>query len=195
MGTAIAFLSRLETDFEEMARSVAKYKGFYVSRYEIGIGGSSKKNQTILTSAPSSANMWYGLYSVCRNVTDTTMHSHMIWGSQYDQIVKFAKEKERYDGTGEIFDVFTASIARQKTSYANAGNNLADKVCNIYDLEENCREWTAQANGTDHRLARAGAYGIAGVGNFHPVAGVGTNNNPTSAFSDYSSRTTLYIVP
>ena len=195
LGTAEAFLSQLEDDFEEMARSVAKYKGFYVSRYEIGAGASSKQGQTVLnagTNGTDSDYIWYGLYQECRNVTDSAMHSHMIWGSQYDQIMKFAKEKERRDGTGAVFDVFTASVARQKTSQMNAGTNPADKVCNIYDLEGNYLEWTAQADSTNLRVVRGGNCNDASIGSFNP-AGNFHGRNPASTYTIYSCRATLYV--
>ena len=193
--TAEEFFSQLEGDFEEMARSVAKYKGFYVSRYEIGAGASSKQGQTVLNANKNGTDsyyMWYGLYKECRNVTDSVVHSHMIWGSQYDQIMKFAKEKERRDGTGTVFDVFTASVARQKTSKANTGTNPADKVCNIYDLEGNYREWTAQADSTVDRVSRGGNCNVASGGLFYP-AGYFTGNNPTLSITIYSCRATLYV--
>ena len=192
LGTAEAFLSQLEDDFEEMARSVAKYKGFYVSRYEIGEGASSKQGQTVLNA--ESANTWYGLYNVCRNVADSVVHSHMIWGSQYDQIMKFAKEKERRDGTGAVFDVFTASAVRQKADPMNAGTNPADKVCNIYDLEGNYREWTAQAYSSSIRVNRGGVYYSASSGRFFPAGYlVGGSPTNTSTSTWYSCRATLYV--
>ena len=189
LGTASAFLNQLEEDFEEMARSTAKYKGFYVSRYEIGEGASSKQNQTVLNS---SSSLWYGLYEICRNVTDITMHSHMIWGSQYDQIMKFTKEKTRYDGTGEVFDIFTASVARQKADPIKAGTNPADKVCNIYDLEGNHYEWTAQSKGVKYRGIRGGSYYRANIGEFYAADKLEVQE-PTVTHSHYSSRATLYV--
>ena len=154
-----------------MARSIAKYKGFYVSRYEIGSSGSSVQNQPVLNAGASSVKNWYGLYDASRNTQENkTMHSHMIWGCQYDQIMKFAKEKTRYDGTNQILDVLVGSVVRQKKSYQNTGINPADKVCNIYDLEGNYYEWTAQVESTSSRVFRGrGAYS-AGRGQFYPAA-------------------------
>ena len=73
-----AWLELQQTDFNNMAQSVAKYKGFYISRYEIGANGTSKKGQTVLTADEDSANMWYGLYSTIRKTGSSTT-SQMIW--------------------------------------------------------------------------------------------------------------------
>ena len=87
-GKASTFQSQLTNDFSEMATSVAKYKGFYISRYEAGQNGASKKNQLVLTAASSASgnyvagNMWYGIYNTLRNktgVNTNVVKSHMIW--------------------------------------------------------------------------------------------------------------------
>ena len=74
--TVASFLSQLENDFENMAKSVAKYKGFYISRYEIGANCASKKEQTVLNAG--SANRWYGLYNTIRK-TGSSTESQMVW--------------------------------------------------------------------------------------------------------------------
>ena len=73
-----AWLELQQTGFNNMAQSVAKYKGFYISRYEVGANGASKKGQTVLNAGEDSANMWYGLYSTIRKTGSSTT-SQMIW--------------------------------------------------------------------------------------------------------------------
>ena len=86
--TVVTFKKQLNSDYIEMAKSVAKYGGFYIARYEAGANGSSKKNQDVLTTSASSGtnylagNTWYGLYNILRNKTgvDTNIvKSHMVW--------------------------------------------------------------------------------------------------------------------
>ena len=88
--TVATFKKQLNSDYIEMAKSVAKYGGFYIARYEAGVNGSSKKNQDVLTSATSLlfetnclvGNMWYGLYNTLRNetgVNTNVVKSHMAW--------------------------------------------------------------------------------------------------------------------
>ena len=67
-------IDQLKSDFTAMAKSVAKNGGFYISRYEVGERGSSKKGQKVLIADDSAnitedgnylgANTWYGLYTV-----------------------------------------------------------------------------------------------------------------------------------
>ena len=86
--TAATFKKQLNEDYIEMAKSVAKYGGFYIARYEAGANGASKKNQEVLTAANSSGtnyiegNSWYGLYNILRNETEVNTNvvkSHMVW--------------------------------------------------------------------------------------------------------------------
>ena len=71
--TAASLKQQLNADYIEMAKSVAKYGGFYIARYEAGANGASKKNQDVLTASTSSGtnylagNTWYGLYNILRN--------------------------------------------------------------------------------------------------------------------------------
>ena len=151
-----AWNEQLQTDFENMAKSVAKYKGFYISRYEVGVGGSSKKGQDILIN--TSPTNWYTIYSEIRSNPDieATTYSQMVWGSQYDQVMKFIAEKTRYDGTGvTTFDIKTKETARHDSTLSRAsGSNISDLVCNIYDLEGNYVEWTSEANSDYLRVLR-----------------------------------------
>ena len=73
---------QLNSDYIEMAKSVAKYGGFYIARYEAGANGASKKNQDVLTADYSSGSTWYGLYNILRNETEvnsSVVKSHMVW--------------------------------------------------------------------------------------------------------------------
>ena len=78
VANAQAFLTQLNNDFNDMVKSVYTYGGFYVGRYEMGEGGSTKKGQTVLTAASNSGNMWYGLYNAARQKGDST-NREMIW--------------------------------------------------------------------------------------------------------------------
>ena len=86
--TAETLKKQLNEDYIEMAKSVAKYGGFYIGRYEAGANGASKKNQDVLTASTSSGtnylagNTWYGLYNTLRNktgVNTNVVKSHMVW--------------------------------------------------------------------------------------------------------------------
>ena len=184
--TAEQFLTQLKNDFTVMAKSVAKNGGFYISRYEVGANGDSKKNQQVLTAAISNgsnylgANKWYGLYNTIRNIS---ANKQMIWGCQYDQVIKFIKENEEAPEIGHTY------IAN---SIALSGQNESDEMKNIYDLEGNCREWTAEAIPTDARAFRGSYCGGANNGNFDPASYRG-GGSPTNNDSYCSARSTLYL--
>lgn len=65
---------------------------------------------------------------------------------------------------------------------------------NIYDLEGNYFEWTAEACNTDSRTLRGGYYGNANYDIWNS-ASHRNSNNPTLNFNNYSSRPTLYVEP
>ena len=179
-------LSQLESDFTAMAKSVAKNGGFYISRYEVGANGDSKKNQQVLTADSSDgtdylgANMWYGLYNTIRNIS---ANKQMIWGCQYDKVIKFLKEG------GEEPDIGHTYIT---TSRALSGQNKQDCMRNIYDIEGNFFELTAEASSTIGRAVRGSYYYYASNGNFTP-ASYRNENNPTYSDISCSSRSTLYL--
>ena len=75
--TVATFKKQLNEDYIEMAKSVAKYGGFYIARYEAGANGSSKKNQDVMMNI-----IWYELYNTLRNqtgVNTSVVKSHMVW--------------------------------------------------------------------------------------------------------------------
>lgn len=131
-----------------MAKSVAKYGGFYIGRYELGIGGTCFKGQTVLKN-DTNTNDWYGMYKTIEAVnTGFSTVPQMIWGSQYDQMIKYLEEdpdNEPYNGHTD-----RGITGDEKES----GLTPLDKMSNIYDLEGNYLEWTAEAGNTYGRYAR-----------------------------------------
>ena len=180
-------IEQLKSDFTAMAKSVAKNGGFYISRYEVGGNGESKKNQKVLTAASSDgsnylgANMWYGLYNSIRKIDE---NKQMIWGCQYDQVIKFLKENGEDPENGHTY------IA---TSRALSGQNEQDCMKNIYDFEGNHMEWTAEANSTLARALRGSVSGFAYPGLFYPASYRYYYDDPANSRDNSSSRATLYL--
>ena len=176
--SANALKHQLNNKFIEMARSVAKYGGFYVSRYEAGANGASLKNQKVLVAGTNTAsgynpdtfingNMWYGMYNTLMSSTTvdkTAVNSHMIWGCQYDMIIKFLSENSKNEPQ-------IGHITRQLNIQKLTGETTTDIMSNIYDLEGNNREWTVQAGNTYGRLSRGGGFNfVAGSNVLGPVS-------------------------
>ena len=60
---------------------------------------------------------------------------------------KIMERNGKKDGMGNVFDVTTDNNNRHTYKEVIAsGQNEADRVCNIYDLEANCREYVAESS-------------------------------------------------
>ena len=70
--SAVNFGKDLQNQYNKMVESVAKYKGFYIGRYELGlennnpVSKNASKNSNVLTANASnnSTYRWYGLYNI-----------------------------------------------------------------------------------------------------------------------------------
>ena len=114
----------------------------------------------------------------------------MIWGCQYDQVIKFLKEKGEDPETGHNNIGLT-------TNHALSGKNEQDCMRNIYDLEGNHHELTAEALYSSSRVIRGSVYDVYdGVNNgyFHPASfRFSSLTPPIGGLDSYSSRSTLYL--
>ena len=193
--TTSEFLSELKTQYKEMATSVAKYKGFYVGRYELGLEGdtpvsknaSDNSNKVTTASASNSKTyMWYGLYKKCLEYTvpetnNSSVTSSMIWGSQYDAMMNFMK---RRGAESSITSTSNSSI--QNNSYVT-GEKETDVILNVFDLYACHFEWTLEAYSDRSRVSRRGSSGGSGSPSYRH------GDLPAASFSHTSSRLTLYI--
>ena len=182
-------IDQLKSDFTVMAKSVAKNGGFYISRYEVGANGDSKKGQPVLTAASTGggsgataylgSDMWYGLYNA---VNDITNNQQMLWSCQHDQVIKFIGEEAQIGHND-----------RNLTNTSNlSGQNGLDRMKNLYDLEGNFKEWTTEALDIDNRVFRGSGLGSTYNGNFFPASYRGYDV-PNNAYYIYSARSTLYL--
>ena len=191
------FLTALKKQYKEMATSVAKYKGFYVGRYELGLEGdtpvsknaSTEKNKDKVITADagsSSLKNWYGLYKKCLEykvpgISNSSVTSTMIWGSQYDAMLNFMKRRGEENAIKS-----TSNSSIQNNSYVT-GQKETDVIKNVFDLYACHREWTLEAHSHNLRVSRGGFSGNSYSPSYR------LNNFPTNTNSYYSSRLTLYI--
>lgn len=159
----------LQEDYNTIINSISTYHGFYVSRYEISKSSNnkaqSKPDNTVLTTETGSANKWYGLYAYGKTYNTSSVGSSMIWGSQYDAIMRWM-QKERIDVT----DIGTSN----------------QTLKNIYDLCDGYYELTLEASG-ENRVAR-------GVSDSDSTNSVSTRIDTIPDGQLGSSRFILYIV-
>ena len=177
-----------QEEYNKMVRSVSNYGGFYVGRYEMSINDTSKNAQskygeTSATAEKTSANQWYGLYNKAKTYApenaDSKVVSSMIWGSQWDAMLRWMKNND--------IDV-TGLIPKDYNQTRITGGANKDKLNNVYDLLGNSIEFTQEAYTTTYRTLRGGNY------LFNSVPSYRSNNCfPTDTSFVIGSRLTLYV--
>ena len=196
-----------QEEYNKMVKSVSEYGGFYIGRYEMSINATSKNAEskygaTSANASDTDTNQWYGLYNKAKTYapeknSDNTENasqkvvSSMIWGSQYDAMLKWMKGNKINVTSSSPTDLSIGNTSRNTTRVTGGANNgqtvSKDKLSNIYDLLGNSREWTQEAYGTDYRVYRGGYYNLS----YAPSNRL--DNFPTSTLSGSGGRLTLYI--
>ena len=187
----------MQEDYKSMAASVAKYGGFYVGRYETSLSNASStqandgdvqsKPGVIPTSAENSATYsWYGLYSKQKEYTgkNGSVGSSMIWGSQYDAMLNWAKKGDDKD---KITNTSLGNNSSGSVTTTGNSNYSNDSINNIRDLGGNLREWTLEASDTVNRVFRGGDC----INTDSPSCRYGYNPHLPGSYN--GSRLTLYI--
>ena len=152
------------TNNENAERSAVTSKGgFYISRYE---AGKETSGSTKALVSKKGATVWNNISPEdCKSTAKTFINnknvkSALCSGIQWDMTMEFIDERE--DGIGNIFDVEQVDKKnRHIGESAKSGENIADKVCNIYDLEGNYYEYVAEkdfSNTSFSSILRGGHY-------------------------------------
>mgnify|MGYP004469498975 CR=1 FL=1 len=170
--------------------AVLKYNGFYIARYETGNENSkpvSKQNVAVYTDKTQTEFKTIGkdMYGDSSNFVKSAMCS----GIQWDMVMKFVDGKK--DGNGNTYNVRKTDSARHTGNVAEAGNNFADKVQNIYDLEGNCFEYVAEKNNTSTSSPIGSRGGYYNYNSYDRASLRGSNNG--IARSNGAFRSVLYI--
>ncbi len=141
-----AFKNTMQEDYNAMIKSVEKYGGFYVSRYEMSkstTGNTAVSVANVLSLTGASANTWYGLYAYGKTYKTNSVESSMIWGSQYDAMMRWMQDNG--------VDV-TVNIGRNTGEIT--GSSQTDIIKNVYDLYGCHYEWTLESYSTNTRVSR-----------------------------------------
>ena len=144
------FKTTMQKDYNAMIQSIQEYHGFYVSRYEMSKSITTNKATSVANVTPllnDSSNRWYGLYAYGKTYNTSSVESSMIWGSQYDAMLRWMQSGENQ------IDV-TGNIGNNRNTSTTTGTSETDVIKNIYDIY-GCRyEWTLEADSTYNRVLR-----------------------------------------
>ena len=189
------FLTQLEKEFNNMIKSVEKYRGFYIGRYETG-NLSQEKAVVVKENSDISKQTWYTMYKKCKELkgSNNKVETSLVWGSQWDRTLMWlvesgGKTKEQicsstdwgnYDDNSE-----PGAGNRRPTGYSESW-----KANNIYDLAGNVWEWTVEALISNYGGLRGG--GCTNSGSRYPASNR-YYYYPTSSGSYYGCRGVLYI--
>ena len=176
----------LVKDYDNMIKSLEKYKGFYIGRYELTADG--EKAGASLTNTN-----WYNLYAKCKELAkNDKVNTRMIYGLQWDATCKWLEEKGFNITDSKDWGNYSNNTEVGHGQKQDTGFSEKWKANNIYDFAGNCWEWTQEAYITVGRALRGGNYLVAG--SVSPATNRISNNRDVSGNSSYSSRATLFIM-
>ena len=148
-------------EYSAMRESVEKNGGFYIARYESGKENNNiviKKGATVCDVAWGTSMTEVGttgavalsrdLYKSSGSVVST-----LIYGVEWDAALMFISGVDSVyakDSSGKGY------YGQSSITPTSAGSSESYKICNIYDMAGNAREWTMEADGTGGRLERGG---------------------------------------
>ena len=197
--TTQEFLIQLEKEFNNMIKSVEKYGGFYIGRYETG---DLSKDKVVIVKGNSDigSQTWYEMYKKCKELkgSNNKVETGMIWGSQWDRTLMWLVESK--DKTKrQICDSrdwgnysnSTGEAEEGSGSRRPAGYSESWRANNIYDLAGNVYDRTMEAYSSDSRVYRGGYYDFSGSGS--PASDRGDTYGPTDRYNSTGCRGALYI--
>ena len=138
----------MQEDYNTMIKSIEKYGGFYISRYEMSKSTTTNRAGSVANVIPlvnDSNNMWYGLYAYGKTYNTNSVESSMVWGSQYDAMLRWMQK----NGAN-----VTGNIGNNRNTGTTTGVAETDVIRNVYDLYGCHYEWTLEAYYTVHRVVR-----------------------------------------
>ena len=189
-----SFNEFLYGDLLAQAKSVSKYGGFYISRYNIS-KSSAGKPQSVKGAMPwVNIDFHYADIFASMIEENETVKSHLIFGAEYDSVLEWFIETKAKT---------LIEIAEDSTGWGNHRNTenspgrlvetgSREEWCvnNIYDFAGNVNEWTQEMFESSDYVIRGGNY--KNDGSKCPVAHR-FSSDPTRYYDNTSFRAALYI--
>ena len=198
-------LYELETELDETIKSIEKYGGFYIGRYENGETKTVKPVVKRMSSNPYAS--WYDTYVNLRTlVPNENLKANIIYGCLWDETLQWFREsgaktdEDIYNSASwgnhkdsEGFTYYTNVAGSTGSKTQNSGKSIPtgsterNKANNIYDMAGNQWEWTLEGDGIIGRRKRGGVC----TGNASGYS-VGYRNGYGPYYTD-ASRAYFYI--
>ena len=204
----INHLLNIQSNFDDIIKSIDNYGGFYIGRYETG---NLSSTASIVKGNTDIANQnWYKMYSQCLKLSESNKNvsSCMIYGCLWDATLNWLVESENktYDEIGHNSNTwgnyyyptfsYTDSTGENRTKATRTqvllptGASEHNKANNIYDLAGNVYDWTLTAAGSNYRWARGSDYYESGSS---ATADDTRAFEPTRSALDTGCRAMMYI--
>ena len=203
---------------EELMNSISAYKGFYVSRYEMtkadgnysnsdynGSNSNSSNNNIKITNYKTgsdskltnikydaavnlSKQMYENVSSIKDNKGNSSVVSHLMYGSEWDAIMLWASANSSMKTT---VTRDSSKKGRYSSNSAITTHNSSYVIKNIYDLAGNLAEMTQErdTNNSYYNVVRGGSYLDDGIN--HNSTNVNINNYDYTKDTTASSRQSM----
>ena len=167
--SADEFKKTLQTEYNEIVKSIYNAEGFWVGRYETS-NMTQSPNTAVKVIAGTNTGIsnvnWYYMYgqqkAYSANKNLSGVKSSMILGACHDQVLEFVNT-ESYNvkqavNVGHTYSEFTTKpyltggIGYSENYSGTIAYNDVSK--NVYDLEGNVLEWTTESYSSEHRICR-----------------------------------------
>ena len=163
------FKKTLQTEYNEIVKSIYNAEGFWVGRYETS-NMTQNPNTAVKVVAGTNTGIsninWYYMYgqqkAYSANKNLSGVKSSMILGACHDQVLEFVNT-ERYN-VKQAGNVGHTSSEFTKKPYLTGGIGYSENYSgtiayndvskNVYDLEGNVYEWTTESDSSDIRVFR-----------------------------------------
>ena len=201
------FLNEMQDEFNETIKSIQKYGGFWIGRYETGnLNAEIPVVQRMNTSINNQD--WYTAYMLIQlmNANEKVKIS-MIFGCLWDETLQWLVDSgnktyaEMKDSTSwgnysnSTFEYkntsgSTSTKAANNSTRIPSGSTEYSKANNIYDMAGNVYDWTLEGNGSNYRSSRGGFYYYSGS---YKPASSRYNSLPYVSNNYFGFRVYLYI--
>ena len=213
-GLSTDILNEIVNQISIEKKSIRKYGGFYIGRYEVGEG-----NVITQYKEPSSSSIWSKAYENAKNI-DAGSASVSYLSSSYarDTALSFIQNNSEFKTYASTRDngstgtdinenwqdksvTYTDANGNPQTKAAETATRLQTGVttakCNIYDMGGNVAEFTTELNpltngDNDATVVLRGSYLWGTVLHTDP-AGYRWDSNSGVAYEDLGFRATLFI--